>query len=521
VTGVPSAATIPELVAYTFTAAATDSDVPAQTVTFSLVGAPSGASIGASSGVFTWTPTEAQGPGSYPFSVRAGDGAGFTDVPVTLTVSEVTIAVISDLNAVRATSGNGADATARIALSWAATAPGTTVEVYRAPFTGYPLYDDAGGAAPSTPAYPPSGPWVLTTITSPGQVDEPAARDFWYYVAFVRGQGLNVSAASNRTSGTLNYHLGDVSNGLAAGAGDNQVNVADLSLLGAHYGATGVGATPFAYLDVGPTTDFSLTARPTTDGSLDFEDLVVYALQFDVVSAPQAAARPDHGSAAAADQLRLDAPSHVAAGSPVTVSVWLTGSGRVHAAPLVLEWDPAVVRPVSASPGTFVSDLGGVLLSAAPGTADVALLGAAGAGFVGEGQLATFTFEVVAAGNPAVVLRPASGRDAQNRPVELSVARPAVQLPLQTALSLPAPNPFRDRAILELALARASRVNVEVFSVDGRRVRTIAEREFEPGVHNIAWDGHDEQGRIASAGVYFVRASADHLVFTRRVTLLK
>jgi hypothetical protein len=208
---------------------------------------------------------------------------------------------------------------------------------------------------------------------------------------------------------------------------------------------------------LGPTTDFSLTARPTTDGTLDFEDLVVYALQFDIVSAPQAAVRPDHGSVAAADQLRLDAPARVAPGTPVTVGVWLTGSGRVHAAPLVLDWDSAVVFPVSAAPGTLVSDLGGVLLSAAPGTADVALLGATGGGFAGEGQLATFTFEVLAAGNPAVVLRPASGRDGQYRPGELSVARPATQVPLQTALSLPAPNPFRDRAMLELALARASR----------------------------------------------------------------
>src|SRR5262245_64669012 len=64
---VPASATIPELVAYTFTATATDADLPAQTLTFSLVGAPAGAAIGASSGVFSWTPTEAQGPGAYPF----------------------------------------------------------------------------------------------------------------------------------------------------------------------------------------------------------------------------------------------------------------------------------------------------------------------------------------------------------------------------------------------------------------------------------------------------------------------
>src|SRR5262249_61400748 len=64
---VPASATIPELAAYSFTATATDADLPAQTLTFSLVGAPSGASIGASSGVFSWTPSEAQGSGRRPF----------------------------------------------------------------------------------------------------------------------------------------------------------------------------------------------------------------------------------------------------------------------------------------------------------------------------------------------------------------------------------------------------------------------------------------------------------------------
>jgi hypothetical protein len=52
----------PEMAPYTFTATATDPDLPAQTLTFSLVGAPAGAAIDSSSGVFSWTPTEAQGP---------------------------------------------------------------------------------------------------------------------------------------------------------------------------------------------------------------------------------------------------------------------------------------------------------------------------------------------------------------------------------------------------------------------------------------------------------------------------
>jgi hypothetical protein len=54
----------PRAGAYTFTATATDSDLPAQALTFSLVSAPPGAAIDASTGAFSWTPTEAQGPGA-------------------------------------------------------------------------------------------------------------------------------------------------------------------------------------------------------------------------------------------------------------------------------------------------------------------------------------------------------------------------------------------------------------------------------------------------------------------------
>jgi len=58
----------------TFTAMATDSDTPAQTLTFSLdAGAPSGASIHSSSGAFNWSPSEAQGPGVYAVTVRVTD----------------------------------------------------------------------------------------------------------------------------------------------------------------------------------------------------------------------------------------------------------------------------------------------------------------------------------------------------------------------------------------------------------------------------------------------------------------
>src|SRR5260221_740354 len=66
--------TINEGVSLTFTNTANDPDVPANALAFSLdPDAPTGASVDSANGVFTWTPTEAQGPGNYTITVRVTD----------------------------------------------------------------------------------------------------------------------------------------------------------------------------------------------------------------------------------------------------------------------------------------------------------------------------------------------------------------------------------------------------------------------------------------------------------------
>src|SRR4030095_17227724 len=57
----------------TWTASASDTDLPTNILSFSLISPPAGASITASSGLFSWTPSEAQGPGSYTITVQVTD----------------------------------------------------------------------------------------------------------------------------------------------------------------------------------------------------------------------------------------------------------------------------------------------------------------------------------------------------------------------------------------------------------------------------------------------------------------
>ncbi len=64
--------TIPEGAPWSLTLKASDTDVPAQTLVFSLDSAPTGMTI-TPSGVLTWTPTEAQGPSTNTIKVKLTD----------------------------------------------------------------------------------------------------------------------------------------------------------------------------------------------------------------------------------------------------------------------------------------------------------------------------------------------------------------------------------------------------------------------------------------------------------------
>ncbi len=80
----------------TFTALATDIDTPTQILSFYLTDAPLGATI-TTEGLFTWTPTLAQGPASYPFAVCVTDGVDPVCETITITVTVNTAPVLNPI----------------------------------------------------------------------------------------------------------------------------------------------------------------------------------------------------------------------------------------------------------------------------------------------------------------------------------------------------------------------------------------------------------------------------------------
>ena len=78
----------------------------------------------------------------------------------------------------------------------------------------------------------------------------------------------------------------------------------------------------------------------------------------------------------------------------------------------------------------------------------------------------------------------------------------------ELALYRPTPNPFEHTVRFAYAVARNDeRVEIGMYDVAGRRVRTLATGAQSAGRYEVSWDGRADDGVRTQAGVYFLRSA--------------
>lgn len=93
--------------------------------------------------------------------------------------------------------------------------------------------------------------------------------------------------------------------------------------------------------------------------------------------------------------------------------------------------------------------------------------------------------------------------------------------PASVKLEVGGPNPGTDTITLRLIAERPVPVTVTLHDIRGRRLRTLTTEPMEPGLREHVWDGCDETGHKAAAGVYLVRLECPEGVVTQRVTIVR
>jgi subtilisin family serine protease len=105
-----------------------------------------------------------------------------------------------------------------------------------------------------------------------------------------------------------------------------------------------------------------------------------------------------------------------------------------------------------------------------------------------------------------------------------ATAAPGSETDAAARLWLARPNPFRpaDGAVaLGFSLARRATVRLAIYDVAGRHLRTLLDASLGAGRHAATWDGRDEAGRPAGAGVYLCRLKAGEARLARSLVLLR
>jgi len=92
----------------------------------------------------------------------------------------------------------------------------------------------------------------------------------------------------------------------------------------------------------------------------------------------------------------------------------------------------------------------------------------------------------------------------------------------RVARVLPAmPNPTENASRIRFELPEARRVRIQVFSVGGGLVRTVTDRVWAAGRHQVAWDGRDAAGGASAAGLYFVRVLLGSMERTQKLLIVR
>ncbi len=103
----------------------------------------------------------------------------------------------------------------------------------------------------------------------------------------------------------------------------------------------------------------------------------------------------------------------------------------------------------------------------------------------------------------------------------LSIKENNKTIPTAWALHQNYPNPFNPTTVIRYDIPQDAFVNITVFNMYGKVIKTIINEKKSSGSKFIQWDATNNQGKIVSAGVYLYRINIDNFIQTKKMIFIK
>jgi hypothetical protein len=379
----------------------------------------------------------------------------------------------------------------------------------------YPEY------ATSMPAYPPdhTAGTDVTLATGTSFDDKPRApRAIYYYSAFSKDRAGNYSStivgASDRTT---SYWLGDVTS-------DGVVDIDDLVPFSGTFGLSESHLDFNSLCDFGPTDDRSRFGIPLPDNTIDFEDLMIFSMNWDNVTPAGVSARLASGKPV--EELGDLVEFEIVPSNENEVSIVLKNrASTLKGIHLVVEIsDGELVKVERGSVLGSVSPLFFGTIPSAAGDADICIsaLGVE-VPLKASGEIARLVLKPSGDIAATVRIKSIDIRNLDNNKKEIVVTEEveAPFVPKAAALMQNFPNPFNPSTTLAFDVAQAGNVTIQVYDVSGRLVVTLLNAHKEIGRHRVEWNGKNASGSLVPSGIYFYRMRAAGFEVTKKMILVR
>ena len=97
----------------------------------------------------------------------------------------------------------------------------------------------------------------------------------------------------------------------------------------------------------------------------------------------------------------------------------------------------------------------------------------------------------------------------------------ASSLPTHFRLMQNFPNPFNPTTNIQFEILERTDIKLELFDVMGKNVATLFKGSKNPGLHQIKWNGTNDQGQLLSTGIYFYKLTSKNLTQARKLLFAK
>jgi photosystem II stability/assembly factor-like uncharacterized protein len=83
------------------------------------------------------------------------------------------------------------------------------------------------------------------------------------------------------------------------------------------------------------------------------------------------------------------------------------------------------------------------------------------------------------------------------------------------------PNPVVKSTTILFFVPQTGNVSIQIFDLSGRLITTLANKKMQAGNHQLIWNSNDENGKVVSSGIYYLKLNTGSYSVSKKLSVIK